>query len=421
MRNAANAPSLHLHSALAFHGGAARVARMIGAWAARSGEKVRFSCEIADDPALAGDAQADMKAEAVSPEGGVSLEVRAPEMIGSGPKAALLHLHAARDWPLLLSSLEKASAAGALENVPLVITLHDFSLLGGGCIYPLGCENWHAGCEGACPQERQEAGARAGSVRALVRRLSPVLVSPSGWLARMGRKVFPDNDLLVIPNGVEDPLEEALSLTGSRDTAGDGAPGGPWSALSRLKQGMRHALGIAPGAKVILFAGHGGERATNKGGPQWRPIWRQIRDAVPDLMGIMAGGNRLERQDGLLHWPYADRLSMNRAMLAADLFLQVSPAENHPLVVLEAFAAGTPVCAYSVGGVPEQIVPGRCGSLHAPEDQRGLVQAAISVLRRPALLRGWAREARERFERHFTVEKMGEAYRGVYDRLRHAG
>lgn len=420
MRNAGGAPSLHLHSALAFHGGAARVARMIGVWMARTGEDVRFSCEIADDLALGEGTQADAVGTVFS-EGRMRLEVHAPEMIGSGPKPALLHLHATRDWPLLLSSLEEASAAGALENVPLVITLHDFSLLGGGCIWPLGCEKWHAGCGATCPQERQEVEARAGSVRALVRRLSPVLVSPSGWLARMGRQVFPEHEVCVIPNGVEDPLEEVLSLDGSRDTAGDGAPGALWSALARLKQSMRHALGIAPGAKVILFAGHGGERALNKGGAQWRPIWQQIRDAVPEFMGIMAGGNRLERQDGLLHWPYADRLSMNRVMLAADLFLQVSPAENHPLVVLEAFAAGTPVCAYGVGGVPEQIVPGRCGSLHAPEDQRGLVQTAISALRRPALLRSWARGARERFERHFTVEKMGEAYQRLYDRLRHTG
>lgn len=46
--------------------------------------------------------------------------------------------------------------------------------------------------------------------------------------------------------------------------------------------------------------------------------------------------------------------------------------ENNPMAILESFAAGTPVIAARIGGIPELVIPGRTGLLFEPSDQPGL-------------------------------------------------
>lgn len=62
---------------------------------------------------------------------------------------------------------------------------------------------------------------------------------------------------------------------------------------------------------------------------------------------------------------------------ARALVLGSTWPENAPLVVLEARAAGCPVIAPAIGGLPELVVPGRDGWLYAPGD----VDALAACLR----------------------------------------
>lgn len=268
---------------------------------------------------------------------------------------------------------------------------------------------------------------RGRNLRELLRKLKPRLVCPSSWLGKMAREALPWCECSVVPNGVEDPvmmseqMNEVLPGPVSRDNEYAGgsfalsasAEGG----LGMLKSSARKSLGIVRSAKVMLFAAHGGEKCLSKGGDKWMRIWESVKAAVSEAVGIMAGGERFERRGDLLFWPYAGRDAMNRVMLCADMFVHVSPAENHPLVLLEAFAAGVPACAFAVGGVPEQIVNGECGSLHPCGDYAGLIRSVVNALKRPPLLRKWSFAARERYERHFTVERMCAEYLKIYENL----
>jgi glycosyltransferase involved in cell wall biosynthesis len=65
---------------------------------------------------------------------------------------------------------------------------------------------------------------------------------------------------------------------------------------------------------------------------------------------------------------------------AADVFLHVSLTEGLPQVLFEAQAAGLPVVATAVGGVPQAIEDGRTGLLVRPGD----AAAAIDAVRRVA-------------------------------------
>lgn len=66
-------------------------------------------------------------------------------------------------------------------------------------------------------------------------------------------------------------------------------------------------------------------------------------------------------------------------LCAADAALLSSAYENFPHAAVEALAAGTPVVATAVGGVPEVIETGVNGILVAPGDEHALAQAMRSV------------------------------------------
>jgi glycosyltransferase involved in cell wall biosynthesis len=89
--------------------------------------------------------------------------------------------------------------------------------------------------------------------------------------------------------------------------------------------------------------------------------------------------------------------------------------EGFPLIALEALAVGTPVVAYAVGGLPEMLAD--CGTLVAPGDKEGLLQAILSVATdRPA----WERQsrcgqmrARRSFRLADMVQKLDDVYRSA--------
>jgi glycosyltransferase involved in cell wall biosynthesis len=70
----------------------------------------------------------------------------------------------------------------------------------------------------------------------------------------------------------------------------------------------------------------------------------------------------------------------------ADVFVFPSHYEGMPMAVLEAMAAGLPVVATSVGGIPELVADGVNGILIAPRAPRDL-SAALEKLCKDARLR----------------------------------
>ena len=101
----------------------------------------------------------------------------------------------------------------------------------------------------------------------------------------------------------------------------------------------------------------------------------------------------------------------------AGLLALSSRTEALPNVVLEAMAAGLPVAATAVGGVPELVTPGRTGWLAAAGDVPGLAAALSRLLENPEQCRAFGRAGRQRVERDFSLKTMARRYEDVLDRL----
>ncbi len=100
---------------------------------------------------------------------------------------------------------------------------------------------------------------------------------------------------------------------------------------------------------------------------------------------------------------------------AADFWLLGSTTEGLPISLLEAMAAGLPIVATAVGGIPEALGNPPVGRLVAPGDQDALVDAlteiASSAPRRNELAQTALARASE-----FSLEKAVARYGEVYDR-----
>jgi glycosyltransferase involved in cell wall biosynthesis len=94
---------------------------------------------------------------------------------------------------------------------------------------------------------------------------------------------------------------------------------------------------------------------------------------------------------------------------SADVFLHVSLTEGLPQVLFEAQAAGLPVVATAVGGVPDAIADGRTGLLIGPRDAAAAIEAVRRVSADHAL--------RERLVTNALAEVTQQTTEAQLDRL----
>jgi glycosyltransferase involved in cell wall biosynthesis len=73
---------------------------------------------------------------------------------------------------------------------------------------------------------------------------------------------------------------------------------------------------------------------------------------------------------------------------------------------MEAMAAGLPVIACRVGGIPELVEDGVTGILVPPNDPDALGAAIARVLESPTLAAALGSAAREKIAKHFSMPRM---------------
>lgn len=106
-----------------------------------------------------------------------------------------------------------------------------------------------------------------------------------------------------------------------------------------------------------------------------------------------------------------------RATQRWSLFALASKDEGLPMAALEMMAAGLPVVAPAVGGIPELIEDGVSGCLYAPRDPAALERAVGEMLREPATRLRIGAAARERVATRFSAQRMASDFAEVYQQL----
>lgn len=96
-----------------------------------------------------------------------------------------------------------------------------------------------------------------------------------------------------------------------------------------------------------------------------------------------------------------------------DVYVISSLSEGLPLTLLEAMAAGVPVVATAVGGIPKVIDKAKCGWVCPPNNPEALADAMRQALLAPDLATIGAR-GRAATKKSFSIERMARDYEDLY-------
>jgi glycosyltransferase involved in cell wall biosynthesis/peptidoglycan/xylan/chitin deacetylase (PgdA/CDA1 family) len=104
----------------------------------------------------------------------------------------------------------------------------------------------------------------------------------------------------------------------------------------------------------------------------------------------------------------------------ADVFVLPSESEASPNVIIEAMAAGLPVVASRVGGIPELVGEGFTGRLVPAADRHALADALLDLLDHPERAAAFGRAARRRIEEAYSFDRMVAQFEELYESQLHA-
>jgi glycosyltransferase involved in cell wall biosynthesis len=108
------------------------------------------------------------------------------------------------------------------------------------------------------------------------------------------------------------------------------------------------------------------------------------------------------------------RADVRRLLNAFDIFVLSTHSEGLPLVILEAMAAGKPVVATAVDGIPEIVCDGHTGLLYPHEDHDQLATHIVRLLQTRAFAHQLGSAGRALVEARFNREQFSANMNTLY-------
>ncbi|MEZ4642786.1 MAG: glycosyltransferase [Chloroflexota bacterium] len=186
------------------------------------------------------------------------------------------------------------------------------------------------------------------------------------------------------------------------------------------RQAIRYQTGLHAGFVIITVA----RLHPVKGHLDLLDAIPHVKRVFPDVQFLWVGEGELEemlRQQiyklGLMDTVFlaGSRQDIPELLAISDLFVLPSHSEGMPNVILEAMAAGLPVVATAVGGIPE-IVTEETGILVKPGDAGALAQAILQILQQ-ADRNQLGQSAQKRVQSQFQVGQSIDKYEALYHSL----
>ncbi len=314
----------------------------------------------------------------------------------------IIHLHWLAGNFISPWELRKIGALGT----PVVWTLHDAWAFTGGCHYFGGCYQWRERCRD-CPELARQVPWNLARVQwwckqKAYKQLKPTVVGLSRNFVESIRQsaLLADCPVVHLPNCIDSnvfrpiPKETARSLL-NLPVQGTYILFGACSAVSDYRKGydlLCHALRALPEglrAKVscLIFGVTQAEE--------------YLAQALPTTFL------------GFLH----DEVTLALAYAAADVFVCPSREESFSQTTLEALACGTPVAAFSVGGIPDMVEHNVSGMLATPHDSQELAFGIARILEDGNRQKRMGEAARRKILQHYDMSVVAQQYIDLYQRL----
>ncbi|HBO96642.1 MAG TPA: hypothetical protein DE315_07880 [Candidatus Omnitrophica bacterium] len=234
---------------------------------------------------------------------------------------------------------------------------------------------------------------------------------------RLSRRIFPcwGNAVIAISAAVQKHLRDDFNVPDDRIAL---VPSGIdlrvyAPAAEDLKRQMRRKYNLGSGPVVGIIA----RLADVKGHDILIEAMRTVHARMPDVKLVIAGEGKMESrlkslvrisglEQNILFYPVAHKPAGILPMF--DIFILPSREEGLGLSIMEAQAAGVPVVASRVGGIPGLIEDGKTGFLVQPENPGALAQTIIAALHDKNCLARIARAGREFVRGNCSADTMVE-------------
>lgn len=112
-----------------------------------------------------------------------------------------------------------------------------------------------------------------------------------------------------------------------------------------------------------------------------------------------------------------DRRDVPQLLAQSQIFILSTHYEGLPISILEAMRAGLPVIATSVNGIPEEVEHEKTGLLIPHVDVQALANALSTLIEFPKIRQKMGEASRQKFLGEFTVERMLNETKVVYDEI----
>jgi glycosyltransferase involved in cell wall biosynthesis len=241
------------------------------------------------------------------------------------------------------------------------------------------------------------------------------------WSLRAARKVLtvsvPFRDEL-IAHGVQSERIEIIHNAIAPD----------WGKRFRnpdLARDLRTKLGIDPDRNVILIVGRLSREKDHL--TLLEAIARLRPELKPYLVIVGEGPERPAIEDRIRSLKLTGSVKLMGQQDTAEPYYGIaqvavlsSLSEGSPNALLEAMAAGVPVVATRVGGIPEIVTDGESALLIEPRDTAAMSNAIASILDDAGLAQSLAEHCCERIRAHHTpelrVRKLLDVYKAQLSR-----
>lgn len=156
-------------------------------------------------------------------------------------------------------------------------------------------------------------------------------------------------------------------------------------------------------------------------------VFAAVRKEVPSKLMLIGDGperqrleemcRKLEISDDVRFLGKQD--AIEELLAISDLFIIPSENESFGLAALEAMACEVPVISSNAGGLPELNIHGQSGCVLPVGDIEGMSHHAIKLLKDPALLAQYKKQAYER-AKEFDLEIILPQYEAYYEEVRNS-